>query len=124
MQADDYVEFGGYGLGRIVRGPVRRFGTSDWWLVAQLNPGPGDGTLPNWAQTRQLTPADMTRWLYCRKHNSYHRVYRPDQLRCEPCSHFHPATAPGTTAGGITACASCPARWRAIQGADHGDTQV
>jgi hypothetical protein len=113
---DDYVEHGGYRLGRIVRGPVRRYGTDDWWLVAPMSRSAGDGTLPDYAQTRQLTPADMTRWLYCRSHNTYHRVYRADQMRCEPCEHYHPVTDPGKTREGCTYCTRCPARWRALPG--------
>ena len=112
--AGDYVEHGGYRLGRIVRGPVRRYGTDDWWLVAPMNVTAGDGTYPDWAQTRQLTPADMASWLYCLKHNTYHRIYRPDMLRCEPCKHYDPRECPGTTSesGTTTAPSARPAGGR------------
>jgi hypothetical protein len=75
LKSGDKVEYAGYRLGSIVRGPERRHRSNDWYLVQPLNRLPGDGTLPDYYPERMLTPADMTRWEYNLAANTYRRIY-------------------------------------------------
>lgn len=59
----DKVEYAGYRLGAVVRGPERRHAQDGWYLVQCLNPGPGDGTLPDWYPEHMLELADLLEWV-------------------------------------------------------------
>jgi hypothetical protein len=75
LKSGDRVEYAGYRLGSINRGPERRHRSDGWYLVTPLNRMPGDGYLPSWYPERMLALADMTRWEYSATANTYRRIY-------------------------------------------------